>query len=310
MRISQASEILKIPRYKIDYWRKTGLIGSERDLISFEDLSKLRFIFECRSRNLSLQKIRGYLKRVESNSPVEGQETEEEAAAWRKLRILDSSAIALQQGSSLLHPLTGQYFLNYESREPPSKENIVNIGDINPERIRERELSHLEQQYQDALIEGDDENIESILKKILRIDESHIGALIEYGNIAFEAERLEDAVEYYERALALEPDCVEAIYNLANLYFRMNKYAVSIRHYRRAIELDPEFPESYYNLALLYYSLSYLDDARSMFRYYIQLDYDSDWSRQAEIFIEDIEQRKAKSAETERGDGLFGKADI
>lgn len=300
MQVAKAAIQFKIPRYKLYYWIKTGLFTVKDHNLTFKDLRLLRFIIDCRNRNISLQKIRSVIQgKWGLISAGEGDNM------GRNLLIHDSLAIVCRDKSNFLQSETSQYFFNYKRDEINS---LIYAFDIKKrsQKGRSDDIDLLEKEFQDALSDKKDDEILKILEKILAIDPDHPGALIEYGNISFESGSYETAIDYYGKALELNSDCVEAIYNLANLYFKQKKHAASIRYFQRAIEIDPEFPESYYNLALVYYSLYHFELSKKLFEFYIQLDPASEWCIQAQQFIEDINKLAASDVDKQSQYNLFG----
>lgn len=289
MKVARVSRKYNIPRYQIDYWRKTGLLANSTPDLGFEDLLKLRFILNCRKQNVSLQRIRNFVK---LNSQTEENK---EFSHWKnRVRIYDSVTLLIEEENGLVHPGTGQLYFDY-NEETAGPGRVISLETDTPGILIDLdselsiEIDNLEKEFQKALSLTNEKEIEDILNRILKKAPDHLGANIELGNIGFEKGNYDIAQKFYERALEIQPDCAEAMYNLANLYFRVKKYAAAIRYYQSVIELDPEFPETYYNLALVYYSLKYLDQARILFERFTRLDPDSDWRFQAEQFIEDID---------------------
>ena len=62
---------------------------------------------------------------------------------------------------------------------------------------------------------------------------------------------LAEAEREYQQAAALRPDLVEAYFNLANLYFDTDRYPQAIQAYQRTLALGPH-GDAYYNLGDLY----------------------------------------------------------
>ena len=306
MKVTKASQKFNVTRHQIDYWRRTGLLSNQANQdgsLAFDDLLKLKFIIDCKRNSLSLQKIRNYIRWNIQTGPA-GEDH------WRsQLKVPMIGPIpgeVFEEEGRLVNPMTGQLYFDYNpDAESTGKSKIVSFRkNLTPADQEERLLESLEVRFQEALAQGDRKLVTEILKEILAITPEHLGALIEMGNLAFEAQEYDDAIEFYELALKITPHCVEAIYNLANLYFKQKKFSVAIRYYQMSIDLDPDFSEAYYNLALVYYSLKFPEKALSLFEYYLRLDPDSSWRHQAEQFIEDIEQILSEQKE-EQNPTLF-----
>jgi tetratricopeptide (TPR) repeat protein len=312
MRVSEAALKFQVPRHYIDYWRKSGLLGPDGGNLSFEDLLKVRWLAAGRRHGVSLQRMRRLIREYEAGSSRDW---------YNRLTIYDNleGMLLARDGQGLINPETGQLFFSYEE----SRDSATGGGNApatvvdlphRPSGETERgpwaqgadpALAGLEERYLRTLASGDFRKISKVLEEIMRAKPDHVAALIEFGNLCFEHQRLEDGLRYYERALEIQADCVEALYNVANIHFKAKRFAAAIRYFGRCIELDPDFPEAYYNLGLLYYSLRYFEQATECLASYTALDPDSVWSDQARQLVEDIQQVWASDPEHNRNLSLF-----
>ncbi|MCR9144901.1 MAG: tetratricopeptide repeat protein [bacterium] len=318
MRISEAALKLQVPRYYIDYWRKTGLLGSGGNL-DFQDLLKIRFLASCRRQGVSLQHMRRLIRECEASSVSDW---------YNQLIVYDNleGVLLSRDGAGLAHPDTGQMFFSYgETGEATStaggpgpvvdleerlKSGQHSSGGAEPDQETvgkwtggrgDPGMAVLEEDYLKLLASGDFRKISRVLEEIIRVQPDHVAALIEFGNLCYEHEKLDEALRYYDRAVEIQPDCVEALYNVANIHFKAKRYAVAIRNFQQCIELDPDFPEAYYNLGLLYYALRYFDQAIDCMVGYADLDPDSVWADQARQLIEDMESRRDQGVNSNPG---------
>lgn len=270
MRVSVASLRLAIPRYHIDYWRKTGLLSRSQEL-DFRDLRRMQLLWACR-QGVGLRKIRRLLgdKDVLDLKP----ESSEFGLVFR----IEGEVFADPDGSQ--YALSGLEPSGQVVRFPDAKRKEANRSSL---------IAELEEAYAACLASDDRKALNKILDKILAVESSHPGALIEKGNLAFDDGKLERAVSFYEKAAELNPGCTEAFYNCANAYFKQGKYAPAIRYFQQCIRLEPGFPESHFNLGVLYMKLGHAEQARVCFEEYLELDPDSDWGEQARGFLDEIE---------------------
>jgi tetratricopeptide (TPR) repeat protein len=79
--------------------------------------------------------------------------------------------------------------------------------------------------------------------------EAYTHAGIEYSTI----NRYNDAVEAYQKALAIKPGLIEARSNLAGTYNILKEYDKAIEQANAAIKINDKFSEAYNNLAIAYY---------------------------------------------------------
>lgn len=323
MRISEAAHLLSIPRHKIHYWKKTGLLGSTGDDLTFEDLKRLRLLESWRKNGLSLQRIRKLALRLQPDRSL------------MQMELLHGANLALREGTSLVDPLSQQEFLDFSGEATEEEGRVLELRSKKPDAIRtddwsdeddeivrllEERLAEEEREIEGKLVDARElqaaeegarlfeairqsnpEKAVATLEGIIQDRPDYLPARIELGNLFFERGDLDSAARSYEQALELDADCVEALYNLANVYYRQEKFAASIRLFHRSIDLDPGFPESYYNLALVYYSLRYFQQSAELFESYLEMDSDSPFADNARDFLDDIHEL----ADGDPSPGLF-----
>ncbi len=80
------------------------------------------------------------------------------------------------------------------------------------------------------------------------------------------------ALEDFNNALAVNPDCLEARVNLGNLYIDMHDYQKAKENLDIALTFNPGFPALYFNRGNLYQKDGNYDKAIEMFQKAIELD--------------------------------------
>lgn len=70
---------------------------------------------------------------------------------------------------------------------------------------------------------------------------------MQQGNTLMVGGQIDRAIEYYSRAIELEPDKVDGYNNRGVAYQLKGNYNRAIKNYNKAIELDPDFAEAYHN---------------------------------------------------------------
>ena len=71
------------------------------------------------------------------------------------------------------------------------------------------------------------------------------------GNALKEQGKLEEAIEAYNKALAIKPDYAEAYYNMGLTLEAQDKLEEAIETYKKAIEIKPNLAEAVQNLVKL-----------------------------------------------------------
>ncbi len=98
--------------------------------------------------------------------------------------------------------------------------------------------------------------------------------LLDLGNLARDGGRLDEAAEYYERAIALDPACAPAMNNLGNLKRRQNNADAAVAWLERAAAAAPADATIQNNLAVALQSAGQRDEAIRRYRTALALDPD------------------------------------
>lgn len=78
-----------------------------------------------------------------------------------------------------------------------------------------------------------------------------VGSLCNIGNQLKEAGKLEEAINHYQKALQIQPDCVEALNQLGEIYYLQGKIEEALAQIQQAIKIQPDFAEAYKTLGNL-----------------------------------------------------------
>jgi Flp pilus assembly protein TadD len=76
-------------------------------------------------------------------------------------------------------------------------------------------------------------------------------AWIDLGNALMDSQRFTEAVEAYDKALALEPKNVNVLVDQGTCYRNIGKFEKAVEQYRKAIKIDPKFPNAHRNLGVV-----------------------------------------------------------
>jgi protein O-mannosyl-transferase len=96
-----------------------------------------------------------------------------------------------------------------------------------------------------------------------------------YGNLGLAVAskgRMDEAMEYYRKAIRLDPNNAEAYYNLGNACLSQGKLGEAIAEYREAIKVKPKYVKAYGNLAVALAGMGNLDGAIENFRRVAELE--------------------------------------
>ena len=88
---------------------------------------------------------------------------------------------------------------------------------------------------------------ETLWSRVLSHDSESSIAHTALASLLFERGNVDEAIEHYERSLALDPSYAEGHNNLGVALARQGKFAEAIAHYQRALALKPEYAEAHTN---------------------------------------------------------------
>ncbi len=83
---------------------------------------------------------------------------------------------------------------------------------------------------------------------------------------------MEQAVEAYRKALALEPGLVFALTSLGDALYGQGENEAALATYRKALEWDPQDAQAHFSLAEMYYDTGDLGAAEAECRQALRLD--------------------------------------
>jgi tetratricopeptide (TPR) repeat protein len=104
---------------------------------------------------------------------------------------------------------------------------------------------------------------EAILKQILEAQPRHAHALHLLGVVAYQAGRIELAIDWVAKAVELKGDVALFQSNLAEMYRQMGNVDEAIRRGQRAVELDPNMASAHSNLGIALYDRGQDDAAQT-----------------------------------------------
>jgi tetratricopeptide (TPR) repeat protein len=89
------------------------------------------------------------------------------------------------------------------------------------------------------------------LQSILKDDPKNLNALIQMGNLYFDAEQFNQAIETYSKVLQIEPKNADVRTDLGIMYRKKGDYDRAIAEFKKAAEVNPKHVNSRYNLGII-----------------------------------------------------------
>jgi tetratricopeptide (TPR) repeat protein len=118
-------------------------------------------------------------------------------------------------------------------------------------------------------------NSETLWTHALAVTKNNDVALTNFANWFAERGELDNALSYFQRALAIHADGAHQHYNLSlavihddigNVLTRMGRLNDAIDHFREALKFRPDYPDAHYNLGVVLFQKGEIDAAMTEWR--------------------------------------------
>ena len=282
---TQALKAVGLTDKQVKQWERTGLL-SPLDAYAFSDIVALRTLARLKSKKLPPKKIAEILDTLKTRWS-DGRNPLSEL----KLTA-DGSHIHVQVGNVHMDAGSGQLLLDFADAQasqllemPPDRPNPA--GD---ERKR-REAEHWFQKGVDMeQASAPLENALDAYRVALALDPKLTAAMVNMGTIYFAGRQFDKAEKYYQMAVDANPKYALAQFNLGNLHDEQGDTEQALHHYLLALELDPNYADAHYNVALVLQSNGDTLKAMSHWRTYLRLDRSSHWHDLARRELQKLHQ--------------------
>jgi len=263
--------ILGLSSKQLEQWERLRLVSAQRDgaarYYDFRDLIGLRTIKQLLEKGVTanrLQKAVSALK--EKLSQVE--------TPLSQLRILcDGKDVLVEQGAARLEPVSGQFVLNFETRELDESVRVIANGRSADEWMSLALAYEADLQSRPKAMEAYDRCVD--------VDPKNMGALLNCGTLHYEDGNFERAAEYFERALEMDEKSALAHFNLGSVLEDMGRVEEARQHLRQAVRMEPRYCDAHYNLAFVCEKLGAVAEAREHWATYLKLDPVGPWAAHA-----------------------------
>ena len=92
---------------------------------------------------------------------------------------------------------------------------------------------------------------EARLRGALMANPNDLDTLIQLGNLCYDNRRFQDAVDWYGRALAIDPKNINVRTDRGTSYWSLGQADASIVEFRKSLELNPSHAQTLYNLGVV-----------------------------------------------------------
>ena len=262
----EVQRILGLTGKQLDYWDRLRLVSPRKEqgnrFYSFRDLISLRTIKQLIDQGVPANRLRRALAALREKLAQVHRPLSE-------LRILsDGKDVVVESEGARLEPLSGQFVLNFETRELGEKVRVM-VGPNADDWLATALEYDAEENAREQAIEAYDH--------ALSIDPQKVDALLNCGTLCYEEGNLKKAAEYFMRALQVDPENALAHFNLGSVLEEVGRLEAARLHLRNAVRLDPSYPDAHYNLAFVCEELGARNEAQRHWQAYITLDPSSPW---------------------------------
>ena len=264
----EVQRILGLTAKQLDYWERLRLITPQREdglrVYDFRDLIGLRTIKQLVEQGVPANRLRRSLAALQDKLA-------RIHAPLAQLRIAsDGKDIVVEQDGARLEPLSGQFVLNFETRELTETVRVM-TGKPASEWISEA----LRHEASGAARRGE---AIAAYDRALAADPRSVDALLNGGTLYYEDGNFAKAADYFSRALESDPQSALAHFNLGSVMDELGCAEDARRHLRVAIKLEPGYADAHYNLAFLSEKLGTLAEARAHWLEYLRLEPVGPWA--------------------------------
>jgi tetratricopeptide (TPR) repeat protein len=267
---ADVQRILGLTRKQLDSWDRLGLVSPQGNQATryydFRDLIGLRTVKQLLESGVSANRLQKALSAL-------NEKLSQVNAPLSQLRILsDGKDVLVEQGAARLEPLSGQFVLNFQTRE--LDESVRFIAKRSAADWLAMALSYESDKATrpDAI---------DAYNRCVDADPQNADALLNCGTLYYEDKDFEKAANCFRRALAVQPQSALAHFNLGSVLEEMGQLEQARQHLREAVTLDPNHSDAHYNLAFVCEKLHSFPEAREHWQAYVRLDPVGPWSAYA-----------------------------
>lgn len=140
-----------------------------------------------------------------------------------------------------------------------------------------------------ALSQDDTRLLEDLVKK----DPGNVDAWIRLGNTLMDTKRFNEAIDAYQKVLAINPKNIDVRVDMGTCYRNIGKPDLAAKEYRKAIEMDPGHVNAHMNLGIvLAYDLQDKAQAVKEFEKVLELDPNGPASAQIRPIVQQLKSAK------------------
>ncbi|MCI0548941.1 MAG: tetratricopeptide repeat protein [Candidatus Rokubacteria bacterium] len=283
----EITRLLRLSPKRLGQLRRLGVLGDDGHGVGFRELVAVRGAAALLEAGASVREVRLALegaRRLAPDAPV----------PLSTLRLsVEGRQVVVEQGALRFDAKTGQALLDLaagdlerEARESLRWGMVRALGRAAPGPPATADDWFERASEWDGEPERWREAVDAY-ERVLALEPEHAPAWNNLGLIQHRMGQYQRAGECYRAALAIDPSVPEAAFNLGALHEDQGELESAIAWYRRALAVAPDYADAHFNLAAVLGRTGRREHAARHWRCYLDLDSGSPWAQIARAHLED-----------------------
>lgn len=268
--------ILGLSPKQLEHWDRLGLVSPQEEqgtpFYDFRDLIGLRTVKQLIEQGVRANRLQRALAALR-------EKLDKAEAPLAELRVLsDGKDVIVERHGARLEPLSGQFVLNFETREIDERVRVIGSPAAAGKRSADAWFARALDCESAA---GARSEAINAYDRALQADPRRIDVLLNCGTLYYEDGNLEKASECFERAIVLDSGNALAHFNLGSVLDELGQLDAAREHLRIAARMRPDHADAHYNLAFVCEKLNAFPEAREHWQAYVRLDPTGPWASYA-----------------------------
>ncbi len=120
--------------------------------------------------------------------------------------------------------------------------------------------------------QGDVRGAKRAFRGVLRKDALNTDALYHLGIIAKDRQNYDEAIDYYERVISIDPAYVNAWFGLGGIFIDQTRYDDAHEKFQKVVSLSPDYTNAWYNLGIIAAARGRHDEAITYYQKALSID--------------------------------------
>lgn len=266
---TEVARILGIGERRLSYWERIRLVQPQarrgQPFYDFRDLVTLKTIHQLTSEGIPARRLRKAVAAL-------GHQPGTTPAPLSELRVVSNGrevAVFSPAADNPIEPLSGQYVLNFETRELVG--NVRKMASRTAEEWFELGLAS------DSSPDTWPQAVDAY-QRALEVSPDWLEARVNLGATLYQMGCMDQAEESFRAALDADPQNATVHFNLGCVLDELGRLLEAGAHLRRAVQLQPHYADAHFNLALVCEKRGEARAARQHWAAYLRLEPRGAWA--------------------------------